>query len=293
MWFQNGDGLIVLSYSYRSAKAQAQLKKIYNDIDIFVEDTGNRSMWLHILKALLPPNTRLASIVTLGGRDAVTKACRLDQTSTGRPKLYIIDGDFDFLLGKKKERLKYFYRIRASNIENLLLTEEAFLSIALEYQPKKTEESLKALIDFPNRYSYLDNSFRLLFVAYGVAYTLQPSLQTTGHPVTKLIKNTRTGPIVEKLKLRNRAVNLYLTLAKNVGIQTVRQIRNSIIARSNILPLAQVVSGKDYLLPLLLLQFKAMCGYGGSNENFKVALARSFVAKSEPWFARRIKNLSP
>lgn len=283
----------MLSYSYRTAKAQAQLKKTYNDVDIFVEDTSNRNMWLLIARALLPSGTRLTSVVTLGGREAVTKACKLDQTPTGRRKLYIIDGDFDFLLEKKKDRLKYFYRLRASNIENLLLTEEALLSVALEYQPKRTEESLKVLIDYEQQHSHLEEAFRPLFVAYGVSRTLYPSIATTSFSVTALIKHGAAGPAVDHIKLRGRIIGLYLNLSKRVGFQTVRNARNEMAARVANLSITQVVSGKDYLLPLLLLRFKAVCGYGGSNESFKVALARSFSSSSEPWFARRMRHLKP
>ena len=40
--------LRVISYSIRAASAMAYLKRPYNDVDIFVEDTGNHSMWLFI-----------------------------------------------------------------------------------------------------------------------------------------------------------------------------------------------------------------------------------------------------
>lgn len=126
------------NYSPRAAKALALLKKHYNDVDIFVEDTGNHNMWLLIDRSLLPDGTKLESVNMLGGRDAVTKACELDQISNGRKKIYIIDGDFDFLLGKKP--LKYFYRIKSNNIENLLINEDSLIPMALEHQPKKLSQ---------------------------------------------------------------------------------------------------------------------------------------------------------
>lgn len=280
----------VLKYSPRAAKAIASLKKHYNDIDVFVEDTGNHNMWLLIVKNILP-NVKIESVNMLGGRDIVTKSCELDQINTGRKKLYIVDGDFDFLLGRKKKNLKYFYRIRANNIENILFTENSMLGIALEQQPMKSPESLMESINFENSFNELETFLRPLFVAYAVVQKLYPSLQTTGYSVRKLIQNSNNGPSIDILKLRSRIFCLYLKLCKLCGFSEVKKAREEIKRRSASLPICQIASGKDYILPLTLLRFQKNIGYPGNDEKFKVALARSFQASQEPYLARRLRNL--
>jgi hypothetical protein len=125
----------VPKYSPRAAKALAFLKRHYNDVDIFVEDTGNHNMWLLFLRKMLPSSVHLESVNALGGRDRVIEACRLDQSDTGRRKLYIIDGDFDLLLGRKKPRLRFLHRLKAYCIENLLITEKAIVQIGMICKP--------------------------------------------------------------------------------------------------------------------------------------------------------------
>lgn len=271
--------------------ALAQLKRHYNDVDIFVEDTGNHNMWLLISRALLPAGTKLESVNMLGGREAVTKACELDQDSTGRRKLYIIDGDFDFLLRKKQQALKFFYRIRANNIENLLIHEDAFIYTALEQKPKQLERALRESLAYSATYSTIDQLLRPLFIAYAVAHALCPALQTTGYPVRNLLMSTRSGPKLDPDKIRKRIISLYLKVARLVGLKVLRASRERIKKNAARLPLSQIASGKDYLLPLFLLRFQASFGYPKGDENFKVALARSFSPAIEPSFTRIMRNL--
>jgi hypothetical protein len=98
---------------------------------------------------MLPNGLRLKSINQLGGRDRVTKACELDQDPTdSRKRLYIVDADFDFVLGTGRRRLRYFCRLNAYCIENLLIDEEAVLSAALTMQPSLDELTLRRLFRF-------------------------------------------------------------------------------------------------------------------------------------------------
>jgi thiamine pyrophosphate-dependent acetolactate synthase large subunit-like protein len=64
----------VVSYSPRAARALSFLKRPFNDVDIFVEDTGNHNMWLALIRRILPNGLRLASVNLLGGRASVVEA---------------------------------------------------------------------------------------------------------------------------------------------------------------------------------------------------------------------------
>lgn len=282
----------MLNYSPRAAKAMAQLKRHYNDVDVFVEDTANHNMWLLIIRSLLPTGMHIESVNMLGGRNAVTRACELDQKNTGRKKIYIIDGDLDFLLGKRMKRLKYLYRIRANNIENILINEEALVSMALEHQPKKNEITLRSEISFAESENMIRDALIPLFIAYAVTQKLSPTTQTTSFSVRKLISNTPSGPKIDKKKVGSRIFSLYLNLARNFGVERVKSERAKVHKRSEKLKISQIVSGKDYVLPLIMLQFQARCGYGRNDESFKVALARSWSRDSEPYFARKMKTLA-
>lgn len=279
-------------YVPRAARALAMLKSGYNDVDIFVEDTGNHNMWLFVLRRLLPPGTRLDSVNMLGGRDVVTEACALDQIEDGRRKLYIIDGDFDYLLRRSKPRLKYLYRLRAYCVENLLMSKEALVQIGMEYKPKLTEAQIANDIDYDALSEELEQHFRPLFQVYALAHILVRRLETVGHPMNSLLEARSTGAIIDGSKVRTRMVNLCRRLIKDVGPSAVRKTYDSIVCTSAKLPIEQIVSGKDYVLPYALIRLKARCGYGASSEPFKVALARNYDPSREPYLRRRIRALA-
>lgn len=243
------------------------------------------------MRALLPPGTRLESVTMLGGREAVTKACELDQTSTNRKKLYIVDGDFDFLLGRRPKKLKYFYRLRANNIENLLMDEDCLVAVGLEQQPRKPERVLRNEFAFQQLINDLNANLTPLFVAYAATFKLDSTIQTTGFPVRKLITNTPQGPHIDPIKVRRRVVSLYLKLSKSVGVEKVRKERSRISKNAAKNTIERIVSGKDYILPIVFLRFQAIFGYGRGDEHFKVALARSFSPLADPYFARKVRSL--
>jgi len=291
MSFQSGVDHVVIKYSPRAAKAIGQLKSHYNDIEVFVEDTGNHNMWLLVLRSIMPKGVKLESVTMLGGRNAVIKACELDQENDSRRKLYIIDGDMDFLLGKRAPGLKHLHRIRAANIENLILHEDALVSMALEHEVKKSDRTIRADLNFAEKYSALEKCLRPLFVAYAVVQKLRAEISTTSFSVHKLLTHKKSGAELDLAKVRKRIFSLYRHLASFLEISKIRVAKDAISARANKLPLAQIASGKDYILPLIMIDFQSYCGYGKGAENFKVALSRSYSKEIEPFFSRKVASL--
>jgi len=280
----------VVSYSPRAAKALALLKRHYNDVDIFVEDTGNHNMWLFIARRLLP-GVKIDSVNMLGGRDKVLQACKLDQYDTGRRKLYIIDGDFDFLLGRRKQALKFLYRLRGYCVENLLVSESALIQIGLETNPTHSEAQIASRLAYQVLMEEIERGLRPLFIAYAVCYCLSNATQTVKYALSKLIVHDTSGAKLDAPKIRVRIFSVLRAARVATGRSVVRACHNDISQRATGLPLSQIASGKDYLLPLIFFSFRARCGYKGSIENFKVALARSFDPGQEPYFARRMRHL--
>ena len=122
----------MISYSAKAARALGYLKRRYNDIDVYVEDTSGYMMWLRLLKNVFPGSVRIRSVNLLGGRKQVVDVCRLDQDDDGRRKLYIVDADFDLLCNRRRINLKYLYRLKAYCIENILLHEDCICEVGLE-----------------------------------------------------------------------------------------------------------------------------------------------------------------
>ena len=280
----------MVSYTARAAKALGYLKKRYNDIEIFVEDTSNHNMWLRVIQNIVPSTVRLSSVNMLGGRSSVLAACRLDQNNDGRKKLYIIDGDFDFLLGRPKPRLRHLYRIRGYCIENILLRPESMLEVGVDARPMCTKEDIENLMDYPSFLGDHEAKLTTLFIAYATAHKVAPNLKTTSYSVMKLTTQVGGCPTLNANKIDHRIMQIVREASRIVGVRAFKSVRREVQRTSLTLNLDQIVSGKDYLFPLVWVRLRSTCGYSGSMEQLKIHLAREHSPKYEPWFARRLQS---
>lgn len=280
----------MVNYSPRAAKALGFLKQAYNDIEIFVEDTANQNLWLKVLKNSLPAHVKISSVNMLGGRESVVAACKLDQQSDRRKRLYIIDGDLDFIAGKSKPRLKYLYRLRAYCLENLLLNEPALVEVARDSAGNVTTAQAANLLSYQDVIKAHEHALKGLFAVYAVAMSFNSGIKTVGCSVRPLMDSGPTAITLSTEKIVRRAREVLRQLCRVYGTATVSARRVAYQRRANSLPLTMSVSGKDYLLPPLHLHLRRACNYLGTPEQLKVQLAKEFSTANEPFFARALRQ---
>lgn len=282
----------MIGYSPKAARALGFLKAPLNDIEVFVEDTGNRNMWVQILKRLLPHNVRLSSVSLLGGRDKVLAACKLDQNNDGRRKLYIIDGDFDGPRKKRKPRLKFLYRLRCYCIENLLVSEGALYDIGAESQPMMCDSVIRSTINFAAHKALIDSEMKKLFALYAAIMHAAPSVPTVSFSAHRLLDRGGGGAIsydVSKIRQRYRDVRRQALriCSRSVLSSALRAISQNIEAKSGM----TIVSGKDYVLPLFDQVLRHQLGYRGTSEQLKIRLANAFDPNAELAFTRAVRAI--
>jgi hypothetical protein len=113
----------MIEYSSRAFKAIAFLFQPYNDIDVYVEDETCLGMYELLITRILDNQAKVQRVFQLGGRENVIADCKLNQTTTNRRRLYIIDGDFNAALKKRSTlKLKYLYQLKVYCSENLVFT---------------------------------------------------------------------------------------------------------------------------------------------------------------------------
>jgi len=281
----------VVRYSPSAAQALAYLKRPYNDIDIFVEDTAGHNMWLVLLRRVLPKRVRLTSVNQLGGRANVLKACKLAQNGIKRKQLYIIDADFDYLLNKRKPKLKHLYRIRAYCIENLLMREAALVQVGLSAMSNATEAQIASSLQFGRWYGTVSKQLAPLFCTYAVAHQLAPQHHTVSFAVGKLLTHQRGKAELDSLKVIRRCREIARLVVKAVGYQPFLDTMNIMRARSARLSPVQTISGKDYLFPILHIWLRRQIACRGTIEELKVRLAEFWDASSEPWLTRTLNHI--
>jgi Protein of unknown function (DUF4435) len=248
-------------------------------------------MWLRILRALLPKQTRLSSVNLLGGRESVLEACRRDQVADKRRKLYIIDADFDYAHKIRKPRLRHLYRLRAYCVENILMSPAALLEVAEECVPSLTPAQLSNQLDLSSLFRDCDALLRPLFALYAVVNFVDPSIQTVGYGIGKLLTNSPGGASLDADKIRSRMLSLARTARGSVGLPAFQNAHRSLRTHLKNISTEKLVSGKDGIHPVIVMRLRSRVGYRGSDEQLKVKLARFFEPRSEPWFASVVRAL--
>lgn len=249
-------------------------------------------MWTRIIQRIIPPEVKLRSVNLLGGRERVLSACKLDQKPDGRRKLYIIDGDLDYLRGVPKPRLKNLYRLNAYCVENIILSERAIYEVGMDSGGLKDTLSARRKINYPELIQQHDNLLKKLFVIYATAFGLSSRQQTVSYSVLSLVEETPKSAVISETKVANRIRKLHRDLCKEFGVKCVSNLRREVSRRSANVPIHRAVSGKDYIFPLVYLRLKRACDFKGSHDQLKVLLAKEYDERSEPNLARRLRRVA-
>jgi hypothetical protein len=111
----------------------------FNDIEFYVEDIEQENLYFTILKNLFP-DIRFDKIFPLGGKSNIFADAA--NNLGNKRKVYLVDLDFDEILGIKNDSINIFYLDRYS-IENYLLDLKAIKEIVKEHKPKLKEAEIQ------------------------------------------------------------------------------------------------------------------------------------------------------
>jgi Protein of unknown function (DUF4435) len=138
----------------------------FSEINFYVEDENQENFYLEVFTRLFP-KIHISQIFGLGGKANVLEHSS-DPANAARQvrSIYVLDKDFDDLLGKIQRRDNVFYLDKYC-IENYLFDEDALVAIAIECHPKKTREQHLGELAFAaflsRATSSLEPLFRLFF----------------------------------------------------------------------------------------------------------------------------------
>lgn len=140
---------------------------MFNDVDFYVEDEEQENLYLEIFGKLFS-DIRINQIFPLGGKgNVITHANDENNSKNGRTLVYVVDKDFDDLLGSMVSNKNVFYLSKYC-IENFLVDESSLIDVAIEAQPKKKREALTGELSFAKFIegvvTDLDLLFRLFFL---------------------------------------------------------------------------------------------------------------------------------
>lgn len=255
--------------------AKSVLFEEFNDIDIYIEDTahGYVKLFTEIFSRFFDGEYRVSNVFPLGGRDAVINECRSWQGKFSRPSLYVIDGDMYLITERGEEELDGLFVLPMYCIENLLIDESAFLEILNEEEAVKLKEQLASEFDFS---SWLEQNGRLLtdlFIEYAICFDICPTVKTVSYPISSLVSSNKGN--LDETKVDQRITDLRNQIIENCGEDLYQSKREYYQGRSQEVAdfVLRYVSGKDYLMPLLLTRSRSIVKTKVPNLNLKLRLA--------------------
>jgi hypothetical protein len=241
----------MLKWPRRARAALTYLFRPLQDIDVFVEDIGDEVFYNELFGRIAPSSVRIVRVFPVGSRTAVIERARTHD-SQGRPALFVVDGDFEWVRNEPPLIIPGLYRLDAYCIENLLIHEEVAIQLVIE-ECAVTASVAKTSFDFNTWVADICGSLVDLFVWFAVLNVLDAQEPTVGLGVGKIITTpTKKGlPILDHLKVETLRRKIETKAVGVAGADVAQELHRKISTRITALrrPI-DAVSGKDFLLPL-------------------------------------------
>ncbi|MEZ8084445.1 DUF4435 domain-containing protein [Vibrio sp. 10N.261.52.C2] len=266
---------MALERSIAARSARSKFFEEVNDIDIFVEDTalGYEKLLSTIFSRKFTGQFRVDKVFPLGSRKEVIKNFQENIESITRPTLYVVDGDLFILTGDTIENKNGFYKFPFYCFENLLCEKNAIIDILDEEEIILFKDELIEKFDFDNWERNNLNLLFDLFIVYAVSMKLKPTVQTVAYEVKNLVQDGFGNLSKEKVEARIESINH--DLKTEFGTEVFNSTRDIILTRfaESGCSKLDVVSGKDYIFPLLKVKSRSTVKTSMSDLNFKMRLA--------------------
>ncbi len=251
--------------------AYAALYSPYNDIDIYVEDKTLVGLYERICKRLIPTGHRVSAVIPLDGKLQVLSEARLLRGDNSRRRLFLLDGDFDWVLNRQA-KIKDVYYLKCYSVENLAWELEAIMEAAKIFAPSLTDEQIATYVN-EQAISAICTSLFPLFVVYAAVSKLNPTLATVSYSVTRLTTAAFRSRICDR-RINARILQLLSLLRVNLGRDTIKAEMREIVSKfsGSYLDTCKIISGKDYLVPLIMFLFQDRFNFRGAKEQLLALL---------------------
>lgn len=259
-----------------SQYAKSFLFQEFNDIDFFIEDTdiATKRIFTKLLQRSLNETIKLAQIFPLGGRQNVIDKAKISKTKSTRKQIFIIDGDLYLLTGEKVEE-ENLVELPKYCIENYLIDKNAIENIIIDENEKEIDDmDLKKLFNFDEWKKRNSPLLINLFIEYGIEKKNKLGIQTVAYKVGNLISEPNGD--LNKEKVEERIQKFEEDLITKLDNEIYEEEKKEVTLRLKEFddPLS-CISGKDYILPLLLFKIRSLTSSKTPNDKLKFRLARA------------------
>jgi hypothetical protein len=261
--------------SQRAKQAIAGLFAPLQDIDVYVEDHNDEPFYSELLRRIATKGFRVVRVFAVGNRNTVIDRGKAHNHGQRRA-LFLIDGDFEWVLDRPAPTVRALHRLDAYCIENLIATEAALIQIVMEDRAVDEDEARRCL-GFSTWLNSISKPLLDLFVVFAVVHELDPTKATVSRGIGEILVQSRKHhpPVVDAGKVATVTQSLLSDLIMKCGQAKVDEVTTTVLSRINGLarPL-DVVSGKDYIIPLLEFHLRECAGTKCGRRSLRFRMAR-------------------
>ncbi len=245
----------MIEYSEEGKRLVSTFLAYRNDIDIYTEDEEkDKEFYKELFKRLLSNRIKINDITPLGCRSNVITRCS-NEPDNSRKKIFIIDGDIDIIHRKNIPSMKYLYVLDGYCIENFLFDRDSIVQFIYLHCAVKSRDAILRELDFENWTNKYAQYLVELFIQFAIAnYFEKPFYLNNANRYHQNKKRVfDEGSVIKDIEeLKNN-------ILKTVNQQDYDAKYTELKERwpNNIDTFFNIVSGKDYLVPILL--FKTNC----------------------------------
>ena len=164
-----------------------------NEINIFVEDINSQFFYETIFERLLGNHFHVYEIFPRKGKQGVIDSFKeRGAFYNGTPNFYLVDGDFDRYIKQDKMTVaKCFVYLKAYNIENYIIDEQACIATAKAII-KKRESEVKKILKYNEWKSRIVDQAKKLFLSYCYYQKYQQGIKNVARSSFQFI-DSKTG----------------------------------------------------------------------------------------------------
>lgn len=281
------DSIPAKNESYKSGEDIFYVQ--FNDVFFYIEDEDQENLFFCILKNLFP-KIRIEKIFPLGGKDNVIKESR--NNIGNNQKVYIVDKDFDDILGRIEESPNLFYLERYS-IENYLLENNAIVEYIIGEKPRLKRTDVSDQFDFDNCISTIGTTISSLVHLHLVVQCNCPQMKNVSLNHEKFVQFSSRSFSLKNAQIEQYKADIQTSLKQFDGRLTVngQQKKMYLLIKFNTTELCITHIPGKYLIKMLKKFIETLFGLASRNiDSFCYRVAENCEFKSLQYLQINIKQ---
>lgn len=253
----------------------------YQDVDIYIEDETKEALYNDLVKRMkvFEDECRFFKVFPIRGKKKVLDLSR--EMDNYRKRFFIVDGDFDFISEENDLDNRVFMH-PCYCLENYFFCEKAIRAIVKEELAGKISEKEEAAIQKIVSNEKEKELLVQLFHTYA-AIKCTCGVPTISNARKVLLKNGNQVEIAQE-KVLHEVHRLEVEAIEKVGEDVFYNAKTKIASSIEELPdKLSIVSGKDGLMPILLIKLNTICQTKFKTDSLVYRLSKHFdLGRIEP-----------